>query len=255
VATEIVQANQPFTIAALEQPEIKEIVRENLAGMGRIQFERVKMPSGGALAFELTDENGEPRPAAEIVGVILDRYPVNAYWPDKFAGAKNPPQCVALDGQNGVGQPGGPCIKCPHNQWGSDGEGRGKACKNLHRIYILPPGDILPLLIALPPTSLANFNAYMMRLTSKTKKPYWAVVTKIKLEKATNTAGISYSRAVFTKIGDVPADKLAALKAYIEELKPLMRAVEVQAEDYNVEDVENAEADTTGPSPTGTEPF
>lgn len=235
MATEIVQANQPFTIAALEQPEIKEIVRENLAGMGRIQFERVKMPSGGALAFELTDENGEPRPAAEIVGVILDRYPVNAYWPDKFAGTNNPPQCVAMDGLHGVGNPGGDCRACPHNQWGSDEDGRGKACKNLHRIYVLPPGDVLPLLIALPPTSLANFNAYMLRLTSKTKKPYWAVVTRIRLEKATNKDGIAYSRAVFSKIGDVPTEKLPALKTYIEELRPLMRAVEVEMADYNVE--------------------
>lgn len=247
-----VEQAQSFAIAALEQPEIKEVIHENLTGMGRIQFERVKMPSGGALTFEITDENGEPKPVSEITGIIVDRYPVNAFWPDKFAGAKNPPQCVALDGQTGVGNPGGLCARCPHNQWGSDGEGRGKACKNLHRIYILPPNDILPQLIALPPTSLTNFNAYLMRLTSKVKKPYWSVITKIRLEKATNAAGISYSRAVFTKVGDVPSDKLPALKAYIESLKPLMRAVEIEAADYNVVDVEGAEADTVTESK---EPF
>ena len=231
---------QTFAIAAIEQPDLKEIVTENLAGMGRIQFERVKMPSGGGLSFEVADENGEPAAASEITGVIVDRYPVNAYWPDKFAGAKNPPACVAMDGHNGAGEPGGLCSKCPHNQWGSDDEGRGKACKNLHRIYVLPSGDVLPLLIALPPTSISNFNAYMMRLTSKAKKPYWAVVTKIKLEKASNAAGISYSRAVFSKTEDVPAEQLTALKAYIEDLKPLMRAVEIVADDYAVE----AEADS-----------
>ncbi len=235
MTTEIQKVEQGFSIVALEDAGFKEVVRENLAGMGRIQFERVKMPSGGGLSFEVCDENGEPVPASEITGIIVDRYPVNAYWPDKFAGASNPPQCVAMDGLHGVGNPGGLCAKCPHNQWGSDEDGRGKACKNLHRIYVLPPGDVLPLLIALPPTSLANFNAYMLRLTSKAKKPYWAVVTRIRLEKVTNKDGIAYSRAVFSKIGDVPTEKLPALKTYIEELRPLMRAVEVEMADYNVE--------------------
>lgn len=245
MATELHPVNQQFAIAALDHADLKEVVRENLAGMGRIQFERVKMPSGGGLAFEIADESGEPTAVSEITGIIIDRYPVNAYWPDKFAGAKNPPACVAMDGHTGEGEPGGLCAKCPHNQWGSDEDGRGKACKNLHRIYILPPGDVLPILIALPPTSLANFNAYMLRLTSKAKRPYWAVLTKVKLEKATNAAGISFSRAVFTKVGDVPAEKLPALKAYIEELRPLMRAVEIQADDYHVE---AAEADVAPPS-------
>lgn len=238
-----------FAIAALDSADLREVVKENLSDLGRIQFERVKMPSGGGLSFEISDENGNPTPVTEIVGIIVDRYPVNAYWPDKFAGASNPPQCVAMDGYNGVGNPGGLCAKCSYNQWGSDSEGKGKACKNLHRIYVLQPGDILPLLIALPPTSLANFNAYMLRLTSKAKRPYWAVLTKVKLEKATNAAGISFSRAVFRKVGDVPAEKLPALKAYIEELRPLMRAVEVQADDYNVVD---AEADS---APSSQQPF
>ncbi|HHW26224.1 MAG TPA: hypothetical protein GXX23_02660 [Firmicutes bacterium] len=238
-----------FSIAALESKDLKEVVKENLSDLGRIQFERVKMPSGGALVFEVTDEDGNPKPVAEITGIIVDRYPVNAYWPDKFAGASNPPQCVAMDGRTGVGDPGGNCATCPHNQWGSDQDSKGKACKNLHRIYILPPGDIMPLLIALPPTSLANFNAYMLRLTNKAKKPYWAVLTKIKLEKATSAQGITYSKAVFSKVGDVPAEKLLDLKAYVESLKPLMRSVEIQAADY---DVEASEADAQQPS---SEPF
>ncbi len=237
-----------FSIAALESTELQEVVRENLSDLGRIQFERVKFPSGGSLSFEVADEDGNPTAVTEITGIIVDRYPVNAYWPDKFAGASNPPQCVAMDGREGVGNPGGLCARCPNNQWGSDEDGRGKACKNLHRIYVLPPGDIMPLLIALPPTSLANFNAYMLRLTSKAKKPYWAVFTKIKLEKAQSGQGITYSKAVFSKVGDVPVEKLPDLKTYIESLKPLMRSVEVQAADYNVE----AEADAQQPT---SEPF
>lgn len=230
MAVQLAQTEESFSLAVLD-PEIKEVLRNNLTDI-KFQFERIKIPAGGGLSFEITDENGEAKAVPEITGVIVDRYPVNAFWPDKFSGQKNPPACVALDGRTGIGQPGGDCVRCPYNQWGSDEAGRGKACKNLHRIYILPPGEVLPLLIALPPTSLANFNAYMLRLTSKVKKPYWAVITKIRLEKAANASGIAYSRTVFARTGDVPQDKLQALKAYIDQLRPIMRSVEVAVEEY-----------------------
>ncbi len=233
---------QGFAIAALEVGNIREIIHDNLGPMGKVQFERIKMPSSGGLTFEVTDENGEPEAAKDIVGIIVDHYPVNAYWPDSFGSGTNPPQCSALDACTGVGDPGGLCAKCPLNQWGSDGEGRGKACKNLHRLYVLPVGEILPLLIAAPPTSLTNIAGYMRLLTSKAKKPHWAVLTRIKLEKASNKDGVSYSRIALSRAGNVPVEKLAELKKYIEELRPLMRTVEIQTDDYNVEETE-AEAD------------
>lgn len=223
-----------FALEALRAEGIQDIVRANLAPMGRVQFERVKMPSGGGLAFELADENGNLSSVAEIVGVIVDHYPVNAYWADKFSGTSNPPACSALDGQVGAGEPGGVCTRCPRNQWGSDGEGRGKACKNLHRVYVLPTNDVLPLLIAAPPTSLSNIASYMRLLTSKTKRPHWAVITRIKLERATNKDGIAFSRLAFSRVGDVPADQIANLRSYIDEMRPLMRAVEVSAAEYDV---------------------
>lgn len=111
--------NQEFALAAVEQPELREIMRDNLTDI-QVQFERIRIPAGGGLSFEVADENGELKPVSEIVGVILDRHPVNAYWPDKFSGAKNPPACVAIDGRFGVGDPGGDCRQCRFNQWGSD---------------------------------------------------------------------------------------------------------------------------------------
>lgn len=233
-------------IAALEVADIKEIIRDNLAPMGKVTCERVKMPSGGGLAFEVQDENGVAQPVAKLTGVIIDHYPVNAYWPDIFGGGSNPPTCSALDGRYGVGSPGGECARCQFNQWGSDERtdgGRGKACKNLYRLYVLPLGDILPLMIAAPPTSLGNVAAYMRLLTSKAKKPHYAVVTNIALEKATNAGGISYSRLLLSRAGDVPTEQISSLKAYIDEIKPLLRKIEIVADDYNVEGASGGEAD------------
>ena len=57
---------QTFAIAALEMPDLKEAVQANLAGMGRVKFERIKIPSGGGLAFEVLDDNGEPTAVSEM---------------------------------------------------------------------------------------------------------------------------------------------------------------------------------------------
>lgn len=239
--------NQEFALAVLEMPDLKEAVQANLAGMGRVKFERIKIPSGGGLAFEVLDDNGEPAAVSEITGIIIDRYPVNAYWPDKFSGENSPPECTALDGYEGMGNPGGLCTKCPHNQWGSDADGRGKACKNLHRVYIMAPDEALPRLITLPPTSLGNFDSYLVALTKKAR-PFYSVLTRVRLEKATNKGGISFSRATFARAGDVPVDKITGLKAYIDGLRPFMRAVEIVSDDYNVIEGEAGVAQ-------GSEPF
>jgi hypothetical protein len=102
----------------------------------------------------------------------------------------------------------------------------------------------------LPPTSLGNFDSYLVTLTRKAR-PFYTVITRVKLEKATNKDGISFSRATFSRAGDVPVEKIAGLKAYIEDLKVFMRAVEIAEDDYAV-DVNDVEADT---SSSESEPF
>lgn len=220
-----------------------EVVRANLDGMP-VEFERIKIPAGGGLAFEVPGDEGL-KAESEIVGVILDHYALNAYWPDKFAGANKPPQCSALGGVTGIGEPGGACATCSLNLWGSEaheagavGSERGKACRNLWRVYSLQCGEILPLLFTLPPTSLKPFNGFARRLT-RGGRPFWAVVTRVTLAKATNVNGITYSQAAFARAADLqPAQALKA-KEYAKQLRPYMRAVKVQGIDYNIGDSGN----------------
>jgi hypothetical protein len=249
--------NPTINLPVLANPqEVIEVMQENLAGM-TIQFDRVKIPSGGGLAFELP--GGEV--AKELVGVILDHYPVNAYWSNKYSGSNNPPDCSALDGEHGEGNPGGLCSKCPLNQWGSavdeaGNPGRGKACKNIRRVYILREGETFPILLALPPTSLGAFTDYMKRLVSRKPTPFYGCVTKVTLEKDKNAGGIVYSKAVFSKVADLPPEEKIAIKKYAETLKPIMRAVKIEAVDYTIED--NDQAYPAPAAATGTddaEPF
>lgn len=223
-----------FGLPVLLNPEAAmEALRMNLGGAETtISFDRVRIPAGGGLAFEVPSEDGEPQSAQEIAGVILDHYPVNAYWAEKFAGQNNPPDCVAMDGRMGAGNPGGPCAKCPNNEWGTDEGGRGKACKNLQRVYLLREGELFPILIALPPTSLKAFREYMRRLTNRLK-PFYSVITRVKLQKAQNQAGITYSQATFSKVADLDIQAAASIKEYRQQLLTAMRELEVAAEEYD----------------------
>lgn len=227
-----------YTLATLPDPRaLIETMEANLDGI-QMQFTRISIPGAGGLAFELPGDDEQPVSVPTITGVILDHYPINAYWLNPYGGESNPPDCVALGGQAGRGSPGGLCQACPHNQWGSDQRpdgtaSRGKACKNLHRVYILPEDQAFPLLLALPPTSLKGIGDYMRRLTAKLK-PHYAVITRIGLVKDKNADGITYSRATFARAGDLTRDEIAAARAYGEQLKPYMRELGVTAGEYSV---------------------
>jgi len=246
--------NPTFNLPILSDPEgVMETIRLNLEGT-EPKFDRVRIPSGGGLSFELPGDGDESEITQEITGVILDHYRVNAYWRERFSGGSNPPDCSALDGQTGVGDPGGPCGPCPYNQWQSarDEEGnptRGKACKNIHRVYLLRESEVFPLLIALPPTSIGNFTNYMKRLCQRKPVPYFGCVTKVKLKKAVSSTGITYSQAVFSKVADLSREEAMAMRAYANSLKNAMRAVKIEATEYEIE------AEDPGAEISGAEPF
>src|SRR5690606_23660519 len=142
-----------FTPAVLD----REAMMEELEGL-ELTFDRVKIPSGGGLAFEIPIDDDEVDTAKEIVGVIVDHHRVNAYWPAAFSGQGQPPACSSMDGKTGVAPPDSEvawagreqsCATCPLNQWGSDENGSGKACKNMVRLYILREGEAFPLMLTL----------------------------------------------------------------------------------------------------------
>jgi hypothetical protein len=212
--------------------DLGALVAEEMDGLS-IEFDRVKIPSGGGLAFEVPGEDGSDM-AKEIVGIIVDHHPVNAYWAEKFAGQNNPPDCSALDGKTGVTRSGErrPCNSCPHNDWGSDSDGVGKACKNMHRVYILRNEELFPLLLTLPPTSLKNFANYLAkRIVAKGKRSY-EVLSKVALQKATSRTGITYSQAVFNLVGILSPDKTKQMAEYTKSIKPITRRLAVTAEEY-----------------------
>lgn len=231
--TAVATTNNNFSLPAING-NIAQAMAEEMDGL-TLSFPRARIPAGGATSFEVPGDDPEsPETAKEIVGVIVDHHPVNAFWPGRYAGGNNPPECSSMDGKVGADLNGNrvSCSSCPRNQWGSGPDGRGKACKNMHRVYILREGEALPLLLTLPPTSLKNFSDYVgLRIVTRGLRTH-SVVTKIALKKAQNADGISYSQVVFALAERLAPKQAQAMAEYSQGIKVLTRQLAVQADEY-----------------------
>ena len=125
-------------------------------------FQRIKIPGGGVTQFEMPSDNpDQPTYEQKLVGVIVYSHLTNAYWPGaKNDDEENPPACQAVDGKVGFGTPGGVCATCKLNAFGTGEGGKGKACKNMRALYFLRSGDMMPMILNLPPTSLKPYNDF-----------------------------------------------------------------------------------------------
>lgn len=212
-----------------------EIDTEDLEGL-TISFDKVSIPSGGGQMWELpgADNPDEPEYSKEIEGVIVDHYPVNAYFEEEYNGQAQPPACSSMDGKLGIGCPGGACANCPLNKYGSADDGKGKKCKNLRRIYILRSGEILPLLVTLPPTSIRNFSDYISkRIVTKGMKAC-DVVTKMTLAVEKSQTGIKYSKVQFAISRTLTSEEKNVMRAFSENIKQTTRLQRIDETDSNV---------------------
>jgi len=106
----------------------------------------------------------------EVVGHIIHWHHANQYYDTDFgAGEAGPPACASSDGfvpDGGTKPQEGPCRSCKFNEYGSAKEGRGKACANTIRLYVLVDGEILPCIIKAPPSSLGSKESLIKWLTN-----------------------------------------------------------------------------------------
>lgn len=216
--------------------EVAEMMAEELEGLGEIPFDRVKIPSGGGAAFEVPgDDPDSPDIAKEIIGIIVDHHSVNAYWEKEYDGEKVLPDCSSLDGKTGIEVETGEihaCEHCPFNEFGSGKDNQGKACKNMHRIYILQSGDIVPIILTLPPTSIKNFRDYIgKRVVVKGLRTHH-VITKITLKKETNAKGILYSSAQFALVGKISDEQAGVVNVYKTGAMKNTRNMGISDDDY-----------------------
>jgi hypothetical protein len=212
---------------------IGAIIAENAgkAGITPGDLERVRVPAGGATSWTISTLQGETE-AKTVDGIVVEFRDVRAYWSKPFdEGGGAPPDCSSADGETGVGTPGGACATCPLASWGSAGKGRkGQACRSMRLIATLMPGELLPRVIVVPPSSLGTIRKFFNRLSSQALR-YCDVVTSFALERTKNDAGISYSRILPTMAGEVDDATRPKVAAYRKAISPAFHAVTVEQAD------------------------
>lgn len=211
---------------------LSDILAEEMDGLTP-SFERIKIPAGGGVAFEVPGDDPEsPDLVKELKAVILYHHPINCYYKEEYTGGNNPPDCGSMDGHVGIGVETGEikqCAECEFNKFGT-GKNGAKACKQKRRIYIMKQGEALPTILSLPTGSLSEFSKYVMRLLSKGKKTN-SVVTKFTLKKAQNAGGINYSQAMFAVDRELNAVELENIKKMSDQVKALAMKVTVLDEE------------------------
>jgi hypothetical protein len=208
-----------------------DVVHETLAenfGSERLtmgDLQKIKIPAGGGTFWTVETSEGE-QSVKEISGVIIHQQTQRSYFSGPYTGGNEKPDCSSPDGQYGYGDPGdglraegNGCAECPLSQWGSGKGGVGQACAQKKVLYVLQPGEVLPTLITLAPSSLQNFKRYLLRLGIT---PYYGVVTSFSLVKATSKSGIGYSQVVPKVVSRLDREDAEQIKVYRQALLAAM---------------------------------
>lgn len=222
-----------YAALATSPQEMLAVIQENI-GNDRItdrDLDRITLPGQGAINWNIPTLDGE-QSMPHIDGIIVHWTMPRAYWEknlDEGDGAA-PPDCSSEDGNIGVGDPGGVCADCQFNQWGSAAKGTGKACKEKRLLFFLREGDLLPIVIQAPATSIRPIKQYLIRLASSGVH-YWAVQTRLSLEKV--PGAFPYSRIVPRSMGTIPAEDLEKVKDYVFNIKPLVDRAQTIVQDQD----------------------
>ena len=195
---------------------------EEMAGLN-LAFDRIKVPAGGGIAYEVPSDNpDEPDSKKEIKVIILHHHPVQSYYAEEYSGASDPPDCSSFDGKTGIDRETGEvksCRDCDLNQFGSGNNG-GKACKTKRRLFLLLENNSLPVILTLPTTSLGDYSKFITRIVGKRKKSYH-FVTKFTLKKDQNAGGITYSKVVPAIERELTDEELQVILPYVSQVKAI----------------------------------
>ena len=142
------------------------------------------------------------------------------YWEKSFeeTGGGTSPDCYSVDGQTGIGAPGGPCSACPMNRF--SGDPPRKQCREVKNLVVAGSDRLMPLVIRASPGSLKPVGAYFRRLINDRRRHY-EVVTRFSLSVARNGRGLQYSAIACRMLALLPkelADRFVEVKLHFEEL-------------------------------------
>jgi hypothetical protein len=178
--------------------------------------------------------------------VLLDYSLMNMFYGGGYdEDNPQPPVCAAVTAQGegaedgmtalsespGTADQPGPqaskCAECPHNVFGSDDRGKGKACKNQRRLALVSCRDGSELdalaetsdvaFLRVPPGSLSNFRKYVKQLSKVKGLPPLGVITDIGIQKRGGGHELT-----FEFVADVPKEKLATVLKLADSVQEML---------------------------------
>lgn len=194
-----------------QQAEVAAAAQRSSGGGGKF----LSMKSG-VLSFDDTPMPGNQMAVIILADIIENSWYEGAYDPSTPASPKcfafahdeddlAPPDAVDKDPYFDRQAPS--CAECPRNEWGSADTGRGKSCKNVMRLAMIPAGIYKPTgkgrnitfdyeaiddiahfakaevtYLKVPVMSVRNYSKYVKQLTADLRRPPHGVVTNIYLE-------------------------------------------------------------------------
>lgn len=226
MSTELVPVTTSL-VALSRAGAVAEVIQDNLGGRGMSAFDlqRIKVAAGGAQAFVVTDALAGESTVAKFEALIVAQQRPRAYWPDADPTGEPPacssPDSIDGDGDNGTGAGRHSCGRCPQNAFGTasrpDGSaGRGKACKESHRLFLLrldQPQGLFPSLLTCPPASLRGVHQYLTALTGQ-GVPFWSAVHSVEVAAEKSADGQRYGRVKLGFVRRLTAEEAAAVCDY-----------------------------------------
>lgn len=169
---------------------------ERLAQMAR-EAQQAERPQVGAIGLKAgqLSYGGNPIAGNALDCIIIasthaNLYYTAAYDPDEVTN----PECYAYspNGEDMYPHPSAPnpqhtdCATCPHNQWKSGAKGKGKACKNVRKLALIPvvstPQEVEAAEVAVlkvPVMSVSNWANYVDKCGALYQRPPLGMVTQI----------------------------------------------------------------------------
>jgi len=209
-----------------ENSQSKELVNldDLLLGLAK-EATAVERPSvstiglrAGQLSYNKQPVAGNKLDCIVIASTHANLYYEGAYDPDNLAN----PVCYSYS-QDGVGMKPHPasskpqaeiCDECPHNKWGSAEKGKGKACKNVRHLALIPATTKAEevataelAVIKLPVTSVKNWANYVNKIATLFSRPPLGVVTTI----GTQPDAKSQFQVIFNQVQPVENEMLKPL--------------------------------------------
>lgn len=214
-----------FALALPNAADLADIMADNFGqtGLSEFDLERIRVPAGGGLSWQLIGPDGTLDEVKAIDGVIVAWKDVRAFWRAPFGTAgKAPPDCSSQDSVWGHGDPGGDCSQCPYAQFGSKTNDKGEqtqgqACKQMRALFIIREGEALPSMMGVPPTSIKPIRQYFLRLASGGNR-YRDIVSRFTLTPAQNQGGIRYSQVQTQAVKRLSAEAREQIRLYAEAI-------------------------------------